>query len=206
MTHHISIHIVSHSSVWTCWKQFSLPLVTADSLKLLLTTLMSMWGKKSIHTSMPLQTTHAHTSCNISSVGFFHVKIFIHLFTYRTLSVLTCLAFWCTLWSLFFALWKIISPLFCHHRLSKEDREDGKVAWHAAKILRRADVKTTVSPTMALWQLSASVKMLLEKNFKILHAVIKQHVTCYTLRQRKHLRLSGNQTSDTARVNVLYIF
>ncbi len=59
---------------------------------------------------------------------------------------------------------------------------------------------------MVLWQLSASVKMLLKKNFKILRAEIKQLVTCYTPRQLKHLSLSGNQNSNTARVNVLYIF
>lgn len=85
--------VCCYSSLWTCWKQVSLSLVPA-----MLTLSSCCWlhlcrrGEKKYSYIDASANTRAHI------LRFFpNIKVFIQLFTYRALCVLTCLAFWRTL-------------------------------------------------------------------------------------------------------------
>ena len=130
-------YVYCYSSVWTCWKQVSLPLVPAK-----LTLSSCCWlhscrcGEKKYSYIDASANTHMHTS----SV-FFPKHIVIYSTVYLSWALHSDAL--CSAHSLLsrrsFRLSSVIMGLV------KKTGEVEKVAWHAAKFLRGGDVRTTMS-------------------------------------------------------------
>lgn len=135
----ICLNLLKASLTATCHRE-------ADSLQQLLTALMFTWqgggGGENRYTDASANI-HVHTSCNISSVIFF-----LLLFCFLTWSYLfTCLPVACSrlllvcrsaltkAHSLLAERKKIISPLFCHHRLRKGRQETWERRMTCNKVL-----------------------------------------------------------------------